>query len=85
MLPPELSRIHSIFHVLMLRKYISDPLRALQPQAVEISEDLTNEEYPMVIMDRQVRQLHTKDIPMVRVLCSNHTAEDCRWDTEAMI
>ena len=37
-LPPEFLRIHSVFHVSMLRKYISDPLHVLQPQAVELSK-----------------------------------------------
>ena len=82
-LPPELSRIHPVFHVSMLRKYIPDPSHVLQPQAVEISEDLTYEEYPVAIVDRQVRQLRTKEIPMVKVLWSNHTVEDCTWETEA--
>ena len=67
-LPPELSRIHPVFHVSMLRKYILDPSHVLQPQAVEISEDLTYEENPVAIVDRQVRQLRTKEIPMVKVL-----------------
>ena len=82
-LPPELSRIHPVFHVSMLRKYIPDPSHVLQPQTVEISEDLTYEEYPVAIVDRQVRQLRTKEIPMVKVLWSNHTVEDCTWETEA--
>ena len=30
-LPHELSRIHPVFHVSMLRKYISDPSHVLQP------------------------------------------------------
>ena len=76
-LPPELSRIHSMFHVSMLRKYIADPSHVLQPQTVAISEDLTYKEYPVAIVDRQVRQLRTKEIPMVKVLWSNHTVEDC--------
>ena len=76
-LSPDLSRIHPVFHVLMLRKYIADHSHVLQPQAVELSEDLTYEEYPVAIVDRQVYQLHTKDIPMVKVFWSNHTAEDC--------
>ena len=82
-LPPELSRIHPVFHVSMLRKYISDPLHILQPQTVELSEDLSYEEYPVAIVHRQVRQLRTKEIPMVKVLWSNHTAEDCTWEIEA--
>ena len=76
-LPPELSRIHSVFHVSMLRKYIADPSHVLQPQTVELSEDLTYEEFPVAIVDRQIRQLRTKDIPMVKVLWSNHMAKDC--------
>ena len=67
-LPPELSRIHPMFHVSMLRKYISDPSHALQPQIVELSEDLTYKEYQVAIVDQKVRQFRTKDIPMVKVL-----------------
>ena len=67
----------------MLRKYIPDPSHVLQPQMVELNEDLSYEEYPMAVVDRQVRQLRTKDIPMVKVLWSNHSAEDCTWETKA--
>ena len=84
-IPPVLSRIHPVFHVSMLRKYIADPSHVLQPHAVELSDDLTYEEFPVAIVDRQIRQLRTKDIPMVKVLWSNHIAEDCTWETEAMI
>ena len=82
-LPHELSQIHPVFHVSMLRKYISDPSHVLQPQMVELNEDLSYEEYPVAIVDRQVRQLRTKDIPMVKVLWSNHSVEDYTWETEA--
>ena len=34
----------------------------------------------VVIVDRQVRQYRTKDIPMVKVLWSNHSVEDCVWE-----
>ena len=84
-LPLELSWIHPVFHVSMLRKYIPDPSHVLHPQAVEISEDLTYEEYPVAIVNRQVRQLRTKEIPMVKVLWSNHTVEDCTCETEALM
>ena len=51
-LPPGLSRIHPVVHVSMLRKYIADPSHVLQPQTVELSEDLTYEEFPVTIVDR---------------------------------
>ncbi|CAL2246654.1 unnamed protein product [Prunus armeniaca] len=34
-LPPELSRIHDIFHVFMLRKYVPDPSYILEHQPVK--------------------------------------------------
>ena len=51
-LPLELSRIHPVFHVSMLRKYIADPSHVLQPQTMELSEDLTYEEFPVAIVER---------------------------------
>ena len=54
-LPLELSRIDPVFHVSMLRKYIVDPSHVLQPQAVELSENLTYEVFPVAIVDRQIR------------------------------
>ena len=50
---------------------------------VELNEDLSYEEYPVAVVDRQVRQLRTKDILMVKVLWSHHSVEDCTWEIEA--
>ena len=56
-LPPDMSQVNQVFHVSMLRKYISDPSHVLQPQSVELNEDLTFEKDPVVIVDYQVCQL----------------------------
>ena len=39
-LPPELSRIHNVFHVSMLRKYILDPSHILEAPPIELEGDL---------------------------------------------
>ena len=31
-LPPNLAKVHPVFHISMLRKYISDPSHVLQPE-----------------------------------------------------
>ena len=46
-LSPEFSKIHDVFHVSMLRKYIADPSHVLRDQSVELKEDLTYEERPV--------------------------------------
>ena len=67
-LPPDILQVHPMLHVSMLRKYISDPSHVLQPQSVEVNDELTYEEEPVAIVDYQVRQLRSKTIPMVKVL-----------------
>ena len=82
-LPPNMSQAHPVFRVLMLRKYISDPSHVLQPQSIELNEDLTFEEEPVAIVDYQVRQLRSKVIPMVKVLWKSNSVEEYTWETEA--
>ncbi|XP_050222232.1 uncharacterized protein LOC126672329 [Mercurialis annua] len=82
-LPPEMSQVHPVFHISMLRKYIADPSHVIQPQAVEVNEELSYEEQPVEIVDTQLRKLRTKEIPMVKVLSRNHSVEECTWETEA--
>ena len=39
--PSELSRLHNIFHISVLRKYIPDPSHVLQAPPVQLTEDLS--------------------------------------------
>ena len=52
-LPPELSKVHNVFHVSMLSKYIPDPSYVLKDQLVELKDNLTYKEQPMQIVDRR--------------------------------
>ena len=81
-LPPELTRIHDVFHVSMLRKYIADPSHVLRDQPVELKEDLTYEERPVQIVDRKDQVLRNKVIPLVKVLWMNHGREEATWERE---
>ena len=42
-LPPNMSQVYPVFHISMLRKCNSDPSHMLQPQSMELNEDLTFE------------------------------------------
>ena len=50
-LPPELSKVHNVFHISMLRKYIQDPSHVLKDHPVELKDNLTYKEQPMQIVD----------------------------------
>jgi hypothetical protein len=50
---PDLSSIHVVFHVLMLRKHLSDSFHELEVQPVELREDISYEVQSVEIMDRK--------------------------------
>ena len=81
-LPPELVRIHNVFHVSMLRKYMADPSHVLRDQPVELKEDLTYEETPIQIVDQKDQVLRNKVIPLVKVLWMNNGKEEATWERE---
>ena len=67
-MPPELEKIHDVFHVSMLRRYRSDPSHVINPSEVEIQSDLSYEEEPIRILAREVKELRNKRVPIVKVL-----------------
>ncbi|XP_070014628.1 uncharacterized protein [Nicotiana sylvestris] len=64
---PSLLAVHPVFHVSMLRKYHGDPSHVLDFSTVQLDKDLTYEEEPVTILERQVRQLRSKNFPSVCV------------------
>ena len=52
-LPPQLSGIHDVFHVSMLRKYEPDTTHVLDWQDLNLQEDVTYEEGPRQILDKK--------------------------------
>ena len=81
-LPSELSKVHNVFHVSMLRHYVSDPSHVIPLLPIEISPDLIYEEEPVTILDWKKKMLRNKTIRMVKVLWRNPPAEEATWETE---
>ena len=52
-LPPDLVRTHGIFHVSMLRKYITNPDVIVEYKPLEIQEGLTYVEELVKIVDKK--------------------------------
>ncbi|XP_070668153.1 uncharacterized protein [Malus domestica] len=67
-LPQELSKVHDVFHVSMLRHYISDSSHVIPPQPLEINPDLTYDEEPVTILDWKDKVLRNKIVRLVKVL-----------------
>ncbi|XP_074266037.1 uncharacterized protein LOC141588496 [Silene latifolia] len=53
-LPPSLNRVHNVFPVSQLRKYVSDPSYVLEVENIELDESQTYAEVHKEILDRKV-------------------------------
>ncbi|XP_028098161.1 uncharacterized protein LOC114297879, partial [Camellia sinensis] len=84
-LPPELSNIHNVFHVSILRRYLRDPEHVVDYGDLEFQEDLSYEEQPVQILNRHDQVLRNKTIPLVKILWRNHRVEGATWETESQM
>ncbi|XP_070023180.1 uncharacterized protein [Nicotiana sylvestris] len=65
-LPPSLSGVHLVFHVSMLWRYHAELSHVLDFSTIQLDESLDYEEEPVSIVARQIFQLRSKRISMVK-------------------
>ncbi|XP_075504523.1 uncharacterized protein LOC142541963 [Primulina tabacum] len=81
-LPPDLDRVHNVFHVSMLRKYLASPEHVLHHEQLDLMPSLAYHELPVQILDRKVKVLRKKEICIVKVLWRNQVVEKATWEPE---
>ena len=81
-LPSEMSKLHDVFQVSMLWKYVADPSHMLVQQPVELADDLSYIEELVLILDQREQVLWNKVIPLVKVLWRSQTVEEATWEIE---
>lgn len=84
-LPIELTMVHLVFHVSMLRKCIGDSNSIVPLKDVTAEEDLNYEEVPIEILDRQVKKLRNKELASVKALWRNQQVDSATLEVEAYI
>ena len=82
-LPPELAKLHNVFHVSMLRRYHSDGSHIIPVQDIQVHTDFSYDEEPKAILAQKVKQLRNKQVQLVKVLWQHHGREEATWEPEA--
>ncbi|XP_015967030.1 uncharacterized protein LOC107490735 [Arachis duranensis] len=75
-LPPHLSNLHDVFHVLQLCNYTFDPSHVLELEFVRVREDLTLPVTPVRIDDTSIKHLRGKEVSMVKVAWTRAAIEE---------
>ena len=82
-LPPGQSGVHPVFHVSMLKKYHGDGNYLIRWDSVLLDENLSYEEEPVAILDREVRKLRSREIASIKVQWKNRPVEEATWEKDA--
>jgi hypothetical protein len=84
-LPDGLIGIHDVFHVSQLKKYRPDAEHVLNEEPLLLQPNLSYVEKPVKIIEKSVKELRSKKIPMVKILWEHHGARDATWETEEWV
>ncbi|WMV38093.1 hypothetical protein MTR67_031478 [Solanum verrucosum] len=81
-LPSKLAAVHPVFHISMLKKCMGDLSLIIPTENIGIKENLSYEEVPIEILDRQVHKFRTKEVASVKVLWRNQLINEATWEAE---
>ncbi|KAK1633109.1 hypothetical protein QYE76_007424 [Lolium multiflorum] len=86
-LPEEMSAVHNVFHISLLRKCLEVPektevFKNIDHRAIDINKDLTYREVPIRILEEAFRTTRTRSIKFLKIQWSNHTEEEATWERE---
>lgn len=81
--PPDFSAAHSIFHVYMLQRYISNEFPMLRWDSIQLDQRLTFVDESMSVLAEDVRWLYSRDISMVKFHWRHHLIKEATWEIES--
>ncbi|KAJ9538003.1 hypothetical protein OSB04_030736 [Centaurea solstitialis] len=81
-LPENLRGIHSTFHISNLRKCLAEVDKSIPLHEIEVDDKLNFVEQPELILDRKLRKLRRKEIPLVKIQWRYHKGPEATWELE---
>nr|GEZ92165.1 putative reverse transcriptase domain-containing protein [Tanacetum cinerariifolium] len=78
----QLSRVHSTFHVSNLKKCLSDEPIAIPLDEIHVDDKLNFIEEPVEIMEREVKRLKQRRIPIMKVRWNSRRGPEYTWERE---
>ncbi|KAL6191640.1 hypothetical protein ACLB2K_038030 [Fragaria x ananassa] len=82
-LPPVMPRVHNVFHLSLLRKYITDASHVIDYGTIKVNADATFVVEPVRILVRSTKRFQRKEVDLVKVCWSHHDEGDGSWELES--
>jgi hypothetical protein len=84
-LPESMARVHPVFHVSMLRKYLRDPELKIEVDPIIIQRDLTIDAQLVRVLDFLEHVMRNCTIKYIKILWSNQTEREATWELESIM
>ncbi|KAI3729831.1 hypothetical protein L6452_18502 [Arctium lappa] len=84
-LPQELSAIHDTFHVSNLKKCVTNESLIVSPEEIKVDERMCFKEEPIEILDRDVKRLKHRKIPILKVRWKSRFGPEYSWEREDLM
>eukprot|EP00253_Pinus_taeda_P019164 PITA_19164 len=82
---PSHIRIHNVFHVSVLKKYVYDPKHVIKWQDVRVEPEGEVLVEPQSILDRREVRLRKRVITQIKVLWQHYGPEEATWEDEEIM
>ena len=79
-LPDSLRHMHDVFHVYVLRHYISDPTHVIDMSSLQVSDEGVLTAEPIRIMDHRIRQLRRRMVDQIKIQWDNYSSQSATWE-----
>jgi hypothetical protein len=73
-------RVHNVFHVSLLKKYVSDPNHIIYWTVIQVDHEGYFQVEPICILDQKLKVIRNKSIGMVKVQWTYYDPEDTTWE-----
>jgi hypothetical protein len=75
-LPSKLSRVHNVFHVFQLKRFLKPPTDVVIEDTIPLKPDLTYKAYPTKILDQQDRVTRNNTTWFYKVQWNDHSEDE---------
>ena len=77
-----MSKVHDVFHVINLKKCLSEETPVIPIKDIRVDESLNFVEEPIEIMDREIKRLKRSRIPLIKVRWNSRHGPEFTWERE---
>jgi hypothetical protein len=79
-LPAKLSRVHNVFHVTQLKRFLKPPTYVVIEDTIPLEPNLSYKAYPIKVLDQKDRVTRNKTTQFYKIQWNDHSEDKATWE-----